>query len=124
MKNINILSLAKSLGFDVKCSNINDKIIASNMIINEKYDVIPPFNSNKIIFYSNNLSKEEINSTLEQQICTYLKYKSQNKLQLVEQDTINNKDRLHLDDNEVISILLNKKIIKNKNKVKTLYHIN
>ena len=124
MENINIFELAKHLGFEVKSSNLNDKNIASNMLIDESYDIIPPFYTNKIIFYNNILSKDEINSTIEHQLYTYLKYKSNNKLQLIEQDIINNKNRFSLKDSEMIKLLLKKRIFKTENKIKTLYYKN
>jgi len=51
MKEIDVFKLATKLGFDVRGAELNDKL-NSLIIVNENCNVIPLFNSNKVIVYN------------------------------------------------------------------------
>lgn len=108
MKLDEIISLAISLGFEVKEAQFLDTTLASVMMINETKDKIIYFSSNKVILYNYKLDKNTIASTIEHQIYSYLKYKTSNPLVLTENDKIVNDDRKKISDEFITQIPDNK----------------
>ena len=108
MEQIDIFKLASMLDFDIRQTNLKNSVI-SIMIIDENYEVIPGFNSNKAIIYNKKKNEEIIKYSIIQHIYNYVKNKDElNNIHLVK---VNGQIKQFIDIDILIEICIKKGLI-------------
>lgn len=115
MQEINIFKLADILGFDIRQTNLKNSV-ATIMIVDENYDQIPGFNSNKVILYNNKKKIELIKNSIAEHTYNYIKAKDEsNKIHLVE---VNGKNKYKIDINGLANNCIKKGLIISEKDIK------
>lgn len=119
MEQIDILALGNELEFDIRKVNLKNSII-SLAIIDENFDLIPGFESNKIILYNNNIDEKVRTNSIIQHMYNYVKTKNDDiKIHLVE---INNKNNIkNVDVSLLIELCKKKKMFQGETNIKKIY---
>ena len=108
MEQIDVFELGYMLEFDIRQTKLKNTV-ASIMIIDENYDQIPGFNSNKVILYNNRKKIEVIKNSVIEHIYNYTKSKNEdNRIHLVE---VNGKIKSIININELVDNCINKGLI-------------
>lgn len=118
MKQVDIFELAYMLEFDIRQTKLKSTV-SSIMIVDENYNQIPGFNSNKVILYNNKKKKELIENRIIEDIYNYIKNKNEaNKIHLVE---VNRKNKYKINVNELVDCCIKKGLITSEKNARKIY---